>query len=66
MAKMIFVLALMVAVASTQPIETIGTSGGVSLSTQLWNWGQAAFKALSALVIKAFVPLEPSRNETSK
>merc|ERR1712062_863443 len=49
MAKMIFVLALMVAVASTQPIETMGTSGGVSLSTQLWNWGQAAFEALLAL-----------------
>ena len=46
---MIFVLALMVAVASTQPIETIATSGGVSLSTQLWNWGQAAFKALLVL-----------------
>ena len=49
MAKMIFVLALMVAVASTQPIETIATSGGVSLSTQLWNWGQATFEALLEL-----------------
>ena len=66
MAKMIFVLALMVAVASTQPIETIGTSGRVSLSTQLWNWGQAAFEALVALVIQAFEPVEPSRDETSK
>ena len=66
MAKMIFVLALMVAVASTQPIETIATSGGVSLSTQLWNWGQAAFEALVALVIQAFEPVEPSRDETSK
>merc|ERR1712062_385058 len=64
MAKMIFVLALMVAVASTQPIDTIATSGGVSLSTQLWNWGQAAFEALVALVVKAFEPLEPSRDET--
>merc|ERR1712062_253763 len=64
MAKMIFVLALMVAVASTQPIETIATSGGVSLSTQLWNWGQAAFEALVALVVKAFEPVEPSRDET--
>ena len=66
MAKMIFVLALMVAVASTQPIETIATSGGVSLSTQLWNWGQAAFAALVASVIQAFEPVEPSRDETSK
>ena len=66
MSKMIFVLALMVAVASTQPIETIATSGGVSLSTQLWNWGQAAFEALVALVVKAFEPVEPSRDETSK
>merc|ERR1712062_935448 len=64
MSKMIFVLALMVAVASTQPIETIATSGGVSLSTQLWNWGQAAFEALVALVVKAFEPVEPSRDET--
>ena len=54
MAKMIFVLALMVAVASTQPIETIATSGGVSLSTQLWNWGQAAFEALLELAKCAF------------
>ena len=66
MAKMIFVLALMVAVASTQPIETIATSGGVSLLTQLINWGQAAFEVLVALVVKAFEPVEPSRDETSK
>ena len=60
MSKMIFVLALMVAVASTQPIEAIATSGGVSLSTQLWNWGQAAFEALLALA------LGTSRDESSK
>ena len=60
MAKMIFLLALMVAVAATQPIETIATSGGVSLSTQLWNWGQAAFEALLALA------LGTSRDESSK
>lgn len=64
MSKMIFFLALMVAVASTQPIETIATSGEVSLSTQLWNWGQVAFEALVALVVKAFEPVEPSRDET--
>ena len=66
MSKMIFVLALMVAVASTQPIETIATSGGASLLTQLVNWGQAAFEALVASVIQAFEPVEPSRDETSK
>ena len=41
MAKLIFVLALMVSLASAQVIETIVWSG-VSLSTRLWNWGQAA------------------------
>ena len=63
MAKMIFVLALMVAVASTQPIEAIATSGGVSLSTQLWNWGQAAFEALLALAEDV---LGTCRDEKSK
>ena len=63
MAKMIFVLALMVAVASTQPIETIATSGGVSSSNQLWNWGQAAFKALLALAEDV---LGTCRDEKSK
>ena len=65
MAKIIFVLAL-IAIASAQPIDTIATSGGVSLLTQLMNWGQAAFEALVALVIQAFEPVEPSRDETSK
>ena len=53
MAKIIVVLAL-IAIASTQPTETIATSGGVSLSTQLWNWGQAAFEALLELAKCAF------------
>ena len=53
MAKIIVVLAL-IAIASTQPTETIATSGEVSLSTQLWNWGQAAFEALLELAKCAF------------
>ena len=65
MSKMIFVFvfALMVAVVSTQPIETIPTSGGVSLSNQLWNWGQAAFEALLALAEDV---LGTCRDEKSK
>ena len=53
MAKILFVLAL-IAIASAQPIDTIATSGGVSLSTQLWNWGQATFEALLELAKCAF------------
>merc|ERR1712029_1145891 len=56
------VLALMVAMTSAQPIETIATSGGVSLSTQLLNWGQAAFQALLELAKHV---LGNSRDETS-
>ena len=63
MAKIIFALALMVALASAQPIETIATSGGVSLSTHLWNWGQAAFEALLELAKHA---LGSSNEQTSK
>ena len=63
MAKIILVFALMVAMASAQPIETIATSGGVSLSTQLLNWGQAAFEALLELAKHV---LGNSRDETSK
>ena len=63
MAKIILVLALTVALASAQPIETIATSGGVSLSTQLLNWGEAAFQALLELAKHV---LGNSRDETSK
>ena len=49
MAKIMLVLALMVAMAYGQPIETITTSGDISLSTHLWNWGQAAFEAILEL-----------------
>jgi len=62
MAKVFFVLALIVAVASAQPIETIATSGGVSLSTHLWNWGEVAFQALLEL---AKCALGTSREEIS-
>ena len=63
MAKVFFVLALIVAVASAQPIETIATSGGVSLSTHLWNWSEVAFQALLEL---AKCALGTSREEISK
>ena len=60
MAKIILVFALMVAMASAQPVET---SSGVSQSNQLWNWGQAAFKALLESVK---IVLGDCRDETSK
>merc|ERR1712062_970594 len=48
MARLFLVLALAMTVAS-QPLETIGTSGGATLTTQLWNWAQVGLEALLEL-----------------
>ena len=45
MVKLFLVLALVMTVAS-QPLETIGTSGGATLTTQLLNWAQFGLEAI--------------------
>ena len=45
MVKLFLVLALAMTVAS-QPLETIGTSGGATLTTQLLNWAQFGLEAI--------------------
>jgi len=51
--RLFLVLALAMTVAS-QPLETIATSGGVTLSTQLLNWAQVGFEAFLEWAKKGF------------
>ena len=44
MVRLFLVVALAMTVAS-QPLETIATSGGVTLATQLLNWAQFGVEA---------------------
>ena len=44
MVRLFIALALAMTVAS-QPLDTIATSGGASLSTQFLNWAQVGFEA---------------------
>jgi len=45
MVKLFLVLALAMTVAS-QPLETIGTSGGATQTNQLWNWVEIGWEEL--------------------
>ena len=45
MVKLFLVLALAMTVAS-QPLETVATSGGATLTTQLLNWAQFGLEAI--------------------
>ena len=48
-------LALVLAMnVSSQPLETIATSGGATLSTQLLNWAQVGFEAFLAWAQRGF------------
>ena len=53
MTRLFLALALSMTVAS-QPLETIATSGGVTLSTQLLNWAQVGFEAFLEWAKKGF------------
>jgi len=53
MMRLFLALALAITVAS-QPLETIATSGGVTLSTQLLNWAQVGFEAFLAWAKRGF------------
>ena len=61
MVKLFLVLALAMTVAS-QPLETIGTSGGATLTTQLLNWAQVGLEAFFEYVRQSF----REENTTSK
>ena len=61
MVRLFLILALAMTVAS-QPLETIATSGGVTLSTQLLNWAQVGLEAFVEFVRRSF----REENTTSK
>ena len=65
MARLFLALALSMTVAS-QPLETITTSGGVTLSTQLLNWAQVGFEAFLEWAKKGFGISTDEENTTSK
>ena len=63
--RLFLVLALAMTVAS-QPLETIATSGGVTLSTQLLNWAQVGFEAFLEWTKKGFGLSTDEENTTSE
>ena len=65
MVRLFLILALAMTVAS-QPLETIATSGGVTLSTQLLNWAQVGFEAFLEWAKKGFGISTDEENTTSK
>ena len=64
MKRLFLPLALSMTVAS-QPLETITTSGGASLSTQLLNWAQVGFEAFLEWAKKGFGLTTEEENTTS-
>ena len=65
MTRLFLALALSMTVAS-QPLETIATSGGVTLSTQLLNWAQVGFEAFLEWAKKGFGLTTEEENTTSE
>ena len=65
MTRLFLALALSMTVAS-QPLETIATSGGASLSTQLLNWAQVGFEAFLEWAKKGFGLSTDEENTTSE
>ena len=65
MTRLFLALALSMTVAS-QPLETIATSGGASLSTQLLNWAQVGFEAFLEWAKKGFGLTTEEENTTSE
>ena len=65
MVRLFLALALSMTVAS-QPLETIATSGGVTLSTQLLNWAQVGFEAFLEWAKKGFGISTDEENTTSE
>ena len=65
MVRLFIALALAMTVAS-QPLETIATSGGASLSTQFLNWAQVGFEAFLEWAKKGFGFSTDEKNTTSE
>ena len=65
MATLFLALALAMTVAS-QPLETIATSGGATLSNQLLNWAQVGLEAFLEYVRRSFGPENNEENTTSE
>ena len=65
MATLFLALALAMTVAS-QPLETIATSGGATLSNQLLNWAQVGLEAFLEYVRRSFDPQTDEENTTSE
>ena len=63
--RLFLALALAMTVAS-QPLETIGTSGGATLTTQLLNWAQVGFEAFLEWAKKGFGLSTDEENTTSE
>ena len=61
MARLFLALALAITVSS-QPLETVATSGGATLTTQLLNWAQVGLEAFVEFVRRSF----REENTTSK
>ena len=64
MATLFLALALAMTVAS-QPLDTIATSGGASLSTQFLNWAQVGFEAFLEWAKQGFRVNTEDENTTS-
>ena len=65
MARLFLALALAMTVAS-QPLETIATSGGATLSTQFLNWAQVGFEAFLEWAKQGFGLSTDKENTTSE
>ena len=65
MVRLFIALALAMTVAS-QPLDTIATSGGASLSTQFLNWAQVGFEAFLEWAKQGFGINTADENTTSE
>ena len=65
MVRLFIALALAMTVAS-QPLDTIATSGGASLSTQFLNWAQVGFEAFLEWAKQGFRLNTEDENTTSE
>ena len=65
MARLFLALALAMTVAS-QPLETIATSGGATMSTQFLNWAQVGFEAFLEWAKQGFGLSTDKENTTSE
>ena len=65
MARLFLALILAMSVTS-QPLETIATSGGATLSTQFLNWAQVGFEAFLEWAKQGFGLSTDKENMTSE